>query len=209
MVCNISVLLITNISNLPVARLAGRTKTKKTKKLMETQKASVKKIALPYGAVLGLITVLLSVIVYVMNLTYEQPWWQGALGFIAMIICIIIGIKTFKKDNGGFLSLGEALKVGLGISLIAGIFGVIYMLIFGNIIEPDFAANMLAATEDNMLEQNPNMTQEQIDMAMGISETMMSPLIISAMSMIMTLFFGFIISLITGLVMKVNRPAHM
>ena len=176
---------------------------------METQKASVKKIALPYGAVLGLITVLLSVIVYVMNLTYEQPWWQGALGFIAMIICIIIGIKTFKKDNGGFLSLGEALKVGLGISLIAGIFGVIYMLIFGNIIEPDFAANMLAATEDNMLEQNPNMTQEQIDMAMGISETMMSPLIISAMSMIMTLFFGFIISLITGLVMKVNRPAHM
>jgi len=208
-VCNISVLLITNISNLPVARLAGRTKTKKTKKLMETQKASVKKIALPYGAVLGLITVLLSVIVYVMNLTYEQPWWQGALGFIAMIICIIIGIKTFKKDNGGFLSLGEALKVGLGISLIAGIFGVIYMLIFGNIIEPDFAANMLAATEDNMLEQNPNMTQEQIDMAMGISETMMSPLIISAMSMIMTLFFGFIISLITGLVMKVNRPAHM
>lgn len=207
--CNISVLLITNISNLPVASIVQAGKKTKNQKLMETQKASVKKIALPYGAVLGLITVLLSVIVYVMNLTYEQPWWQGALGFIAMIICIIIGIKTFKKDNGGFLSLGEALKVGLGISLIAGIFGVIYMLIFGNIIEPDFATNMLAATEDNMLEQNPNMTQEQIDMAMGISETMMSPLIISAMSMIMTLFFGFIISLITGLVMKVNRPAHM
>lgn len=176
---------------------------------MEIQTASVKKIALPYGAVLGLFTVLLSVIVYVMDLTYEQPWWQGALGFVAMIICILIGIKTFKKDNAGFLSLGEALKVGLAISLIAAIFGVIFNLIFMTVIEPDFIANMLAATEDNMLAQNPNMTQEQIDMGMSITETMMSPTIITAMAIIMTLFFGFIISLITGLVMKVERPAHI
>lgn len=176
---------------------------------METQKASVKKIALPYGAVLGLITILLSVIVYVMDLTYEQPWWQGALGFVAMIACILLGIKTFKKDNSGFLSLGEALKVGLAISLIAAILGVIFNLIFMTVIEPDFIPNMLAATEENMLEQNPNMTQEQIDMGMNITETMMSPAIISAMAIVMTLFFGFIISLITGLVMKVNRPAHI
>tara|TARA_R110002072_G_scaffold125944_4_gene262661 strand:+ start:5103 stop:5633 length:531 start_codon:yes stop_codon:yes gene_type:complete len=176
---------------------------------MEIQKASVKKIALPYGAVLGLVTVLLSVVVYVMDLTYEQPWWQGALGFIAMVVCILLGIKAFKKDNSGFLSLGEAIKVGLAISIIAGLFGVIYTLIFSSVIEPDFTTNMLAATEANMLEQNPNMTQDQIDMAMGISETMMSPGIIAAISIVMTLFFGFIISLITGLVLKQNRPAHI
>ncbi|QIE60754.1 DUF4199 domain-containing protein [Rasiella rasia] len=176
---------------------------------MEYQKASVKKVALPYGAILGLLTVMLSVIVYVMDLTYEQPWWQGAIGFGIMILCIIYGIKSFKADNSGFLSLGEAIKVGLAISLIAAIFGVIFNLLFMTVIEPDFMTNMLAVTEDNMLEQNPNMTQDQIDMAMGISETMMSPGIISAISIIMTLFFGFIISLITGLVMKVNRPAHI
>ena len=144
-----------------------------------------------------------------MDLTYEQPWWQGALGFIAMVVCILLGIKAFKKDNSGFLSLGEAIKVGLAISIIAGLFGVIYTLIFSSVIEPDFTTNMLAATEANMLEQNPNMTQDQIDMAMGISETMMSPGIIAAISIVMTLFFGFIISLITGLVLKQNRPAHI
>lgn len=176
---------------------------------METQAASVKKIALSYGGMLGLITILLSVIVYVMDLTYEQPWWQGVIGFLAMIVCIILGIKTFKKDNAGFLSLGEALKVGLAIALITGIIGVMFNLIFMNVIEPDFATNMLAATEDKLLTENPNMTQEQIDMTMGITETMMNPAIISAMSLIMTLFFGFIIALITGLVMKVERPAHI
>ncbi len=176
---------------------------------MENQKASIKKIAMSYGAVLGLITILLSVVVYVMDLTYEQPWWQGAIGFIAMIICVILGIKAFKKENAGFLSLGEAIKVGLAIALITAIIGVVFNLIFMTVIEPDFATNMLAATEDNLLEENPNMTQEQIDMTMGITETMMSPAIISAMSLIMTLFFGFIISLITGLVMKVEKPAHI
>ena len=57
---------------------------------MEIQKASVKKIALPYGAVLGLVTVLLSVVVYVMDLTYEQPWWQGVLAMIMIIVLIEI-----------------------------------------------------------------------------------------------------------------------
>ena len=132
---------------------------------MEIQKASVKKIALPYGAVLGLVTVLLSVVVYVMDLTYEQPWWQGVLAMIMIIVCTVMGIKAFKKDNSGFLSLGEAIKVGLAIALIASIIGVAFNLVFMNFIEPDFTANMLAAAETNMLEQNPNMTQEQIDMA--------------------------------------------
>ena len=176
---------------------------------MEIQKASVKKIALPYGAVLGLVTVLLSVVVYVMDLTYEQPWWQGVLAMIMIIVCTVMGIKAFKKDNSGFLSLGEAIKVGLAIALIASIIGVAFNLVFMNFIEPDFTANLLAVAETNMLEQNPNMTQEQIDMAMGISETMMSPLILSALSIIWVLFLGFIVSLIAGLVMKVNRPEHI
>ena len=176
---------------------------------MEYPKASVKKVAYPYGAILGLLTVFLSVIVYVMDLTYEQPWWQGTISFIIMIICIVYGLKAFKKDNSGFLSLGEAIKVGLAISLIAAIIGVLFNLVFMYVIEPDYTTNMLAANETKMIEQNPNMTQEQIDMSMGITETIMSPAILSAISVIMALFFGFIISLITGLVMKNNRPEHI
>jgi hypothetical protein len=57
-----------------------------------------------------------------------------------------------------------------------------------------------------MFEDNPEMTQEQIDMAMSISEKMMSPGILTAIGVIASLFFGFIISLISGLVLKNNRP---
>ena len=175
---------------------------------METQTASVKKIALPYGLILALGTIILSVMVYVMGYTYEQPWWQSLLNFIIMTLVIIYGLKAFKKANGGFLSLGESLKTGLAISLVSGLIGSIFTYLFVTVIEPDFAVNMLEATETKMIEQNPNMSSEQMEMALSMTEGMMKPWIMVAIGIIATLFFGFIISLVVGLIMKQNRPAH-
>lgn len=173
---------------------------------MESQTATVKKIALPNGVLLALTTIVISVIVYVMGMTYEQPWWQRLLNFAAMLWFVIYGIKAYKKDNSGYLSLAEALKTGLAITLIAGVIGSIFTYLFTTIIEPDFVMNMLEASRVKMIEDNPEMTQEQMDMAMSISEKMMSPGILTAISIITSLFFGFIISLIAGLVLKNNRP---
>jgi preprotein translocase subunit YajC len=175
---------------------------------METQTASVKKIALPYGLILALSTIVLSVIVYVMGMTYDQPWWQSLLNFLLMTGCIVYGLKAFKKDNSGFLSLSDSLKVGLAIALIAGLIGSVFSYLFVTVIEPDFAVNMLEATRIKMLEDNPNMSAEQTEMALSMTEKMMSPGILVAFGIIASLFFGFIISLIAGLVMKNNAPEN-
>ncbi len=175
---------------------------------METQQASLKKIAINYGLMLSLITIAVSVIVYVMGMTYDQPWWQSAINFIAMTAIIVYAIKAFKADNGGFLSLGEALKVGLAIALVAGLIGSVFTYIFVEFIEPNFVENMLIVTQERMIEQNPSMTEEQMDMAMGMTEKMLSPTIMIAIGIIASLFFGFIISLIAGLIMKQPRPVH-
>ena len=57
-----------------------------------------------------------------------------------------------------------------------------------------------------MINDNPEMTQEQMDMGIGVAEKMMSPGIFVAFSIVGSLFIGFIISLITGLILKNNRP---
>jgi uncharacterized membrane protein YeaQ/YmgE (transglycosylase-associated protein family) len=173
---------------------------------METQKASVKKIALTYGLLLSLGTIVVSVIVYVMGMHMEQPWWQSALNFLIMITAIVYGLKAFKKDGDGFLTLGEALKTGLAISLVAGIIGSIFTYVFVTVIEPGFAAEMLEVTREKMITDNPEMTQEQLDMAIGMTEKFMSPGMMVTFGLIASLFFGFIISLIAGLFMKQNRP---
>ena len=90
--------------------------------------------------------------------------------------------------------------------MIAGIVGSIFSYLFVTVIEPDFAVNMLEATREKMIEQNPEMTEEQMTVTLDITEKMMSPGILVAFGIIASLFFGFIISLIAGLVMKQNRP---
>ncbi len=180
-----------------------------TTNYQESKKASVRKIGLNYGLLLSLATITLSIVVYVMGLSAEQPWWKSLLNFVFMGAIIYMGLKAFRTENGGFLSLGDALKTGLAISLIAGIIGAIFTYIFVNFIEPDFIANLLVVTREKMITQNPNMTQDQVDTAMGYTEKFMSPFIMTAIALIASLFFGFIISLIEGLILKKDRPTHL
>jgi len=169
---------------------------------MENQKSSSKQIMLNHGMILGLVSVLMSVVIYAMGLIYEQDWKVALLSFIIMAVITFMGLKKFKEGNNNLLSLGQALKIGLGIALIGGIIGVLYNQIFINFIEPDFMENMMKVGEQKMLEQNPNMTDEQLEVAKGMQEKMSSPLIGAAFGIIGSLFFGFIISLIEGLILK-------
>lgn len=173
-----------------------------TIKIMEDQKLSSKQVMLNYGLVLGVVSILLSVGIYAMGMIYEQDWKVALFSFIIMAVITFMALKKFKEGNNNLLSLGEALKIGLGIALIGGIIGVIYNQIFINFIEPDFMVNMMKVGEQQMLEQNPNMTDEQLDMAKEMQAKFSTPAIAAAFGLIGSLFFGFIISLIEGLILK-------
>lgn len=176
---------------------------------METQTASVKKIAMNYGLLLGLASIAFSVILYVTGNHLEQTLWSSVISFLIMLAFIVYGLKAFKKDNGGFMSLGEALKTGVAIALISGILGAIYFYVFVTMIEPDFTAQILEVQRETMIEANPDMPKEQMEMSMGIAEKMTQPWIMVAFAVIGSLFFGFIISLVAGLIMKQPKPEHL
>jgi predicted branched-subunit amino acid permease len=169
---------------------------------METQTLPVRKFILSNGLLLGVSSIILSVIMYVMNMHLERNWIVGTLGFVLMIVFIVLGISQFKKSNGTFLSLSQALKIGVGIAVVAGVIGAIYQLIFMNVIEPDFMDKVMEKQYEQMVESNPNMTQEQLDMSMEMAKKFSSPAITAAFSLIASAFFGLIIALIAGLVMK-------
>ncbi|MDO4229207.1 MAG: DUF4199 family protein, partial [Capnocytophaga sp.] len=103
---------------------------------METKIVNSKDIMLKYGLYLGLASIALSIIPYVLGITFSASTWIAILGYLVTIFFIVMGIKQFKAQRSGFLKIGEALKIGIGISLIGGIIGVLYMLIFNNVIDP-------------------------------------------------------------------------
>ncbi|WP_456378223.1 DUF4199 domain-containing protein [Lutibacter sp.] len=169
---------------------------------MENQTTTPKQIMLNYGLILGFTGILLNVALFAMGKTYDPHWSIAIIGIAITIAIIVMGIKKLKEVNGGFLSLGEALKIGLGIALISGLIGVVYTLIFTNYIEPEYFTRMAEVQEQKMLEQNPNLSDEQLESIMAVSKKMTGPFMAATMNIIGSLFIGFIISLIGGLIMK-------
>lgn len=174
---------------------------------MENVKTSTKKFMINYGVLLGVISVLFNVILYVMNMHVQPHWSVSLIGFILFVVIIVLALKAFKKENGGFMKLVEALKIGLGIALISAIIGVIYTYVLINFLDPTYLDQLMSAQQDAMIEQNPNMTQEQIDQAMEFSKKFSGTGVIITFQLIAGLFFGFIISLISGLALKRDNPA--
>lgn len=186
---------------------------------MENQNSATK-VMLMYGLILGAISVLLNLITY----SFGDPYFQyksssmnadskvfsiiiGVLGFISTVLIIIYAIKAFKSANNGFLTLGQAIKLGLGITLISAIISIIYQLIFMNLIEPEFVNNAVIFTEEKLMETNPDMPEEALEMTLNWTRKMLSPLFLIGVSIVFSLFIGLIISLIAGLIMKKEETA--
>ena len=173
---------------------------------MEQQSAQPKKFILNYGLLVGIISVVLGVVLYVTNSHLTPHWGFAVLTYALFILFVVWGIKAFKSDNGGFLGLGEAIKVGIGIALVAGLISSLWTVLLSEVIEPDYSEQMAVVQRDAMIEQNLNMTQEQMDAAMEFMEPFQSPLITIPIFLVGYIFFGLIVSLIAGLVMRQKRP---
>lgn len=169
---------------------------------METEKISAGKFSINYGVILGLVMVVISVLTYVTGLAIKGAQWPAAIYYLVFPIVIFYAISQYKKRNANFLSLSDALKVGVIIGIISAIVFVIYSLIFNYIIDPDFNNEMIAVAKDKMIEENPDMTQEMIDQGMKFVEMFANPWLMGAFWVAMSGIFGLIYALIGGLVMK-------
>lgn len=173
---------------------------------MENQKSSSKSIMLNYGLVLGFVSILISVANFAIGNVYEPHWSVSVLGALVTIVAIVYGLKAFKAGNEGFMSLGQSLKIGMGIVLVSTILFLLYFVVFTSYIEPEFYTRSLEVKEQAVIEMYPNLTDEQLESAMDMQKKLNTPVFTTAIVLIMSLFFGFIITLITGLIMKKSRP---
>ena len=171
-------------------------------------KLSISKFSINPGLMLGGVLILISVITYIIGLDPVDDTWIGWVSYAVMAFAFFYFQKEFRDNhNEGFLSLGEAVKIGVTIAVIAGVLSAIYTVIFTQFIEPDFVEKMLMKVEEQMLEANPDMAQSQIDMALGMTEKMMSPMISVPLSIVTSAIGGLVLSLGTGFFTKKNNPS--
>ncbi len=170
---------------------------------MENQQSiSPSKTILTYGIFFGLASVLVSVANYSFGNIYKPHWSLSIINYLLLIVFIVLALKAYREQNGGYLKLSDALKIGIGISLLAGIISMLYFLVFVNYIEPDFIAKTGEVQEQIMYERFPDMDEALIEQQVEMSKKFMTPTIMSAFILAASLFSGLIFSLVIGLFMK-------
>ena len=166
---------------------------------MENQVNS-KQFIVNNGILLGVASIVLSLILYATG-NHLTPHWSVSLISAALFIGLIVfGTKKFKEANGGFMSWGQGVKVGVGIAVLAGLIITIYQYVFMNFIEPEYMAQMMEIQNQGFIDGG--MTEEQIEAANKMGESFRSPFMVAAMGIIMYAIGGFIVSAITSAIMK-------
>lgn len=173
---------------------------------MEAQQAKARKFVLNYGLILGILLVLLGVIMYVLNYHLKPHWSFMVITFVLFISVVVYGIKAYKKENQGFLSIGEAIKVAVGIALIAAIISGLWVVILSTVLEPDYMEQAIELQKQEAFANNPNLTEEQWDKGLEMSAAFRGPWITFAFTLVVDMLLGLIIGLIAGAIMKNKRP---
>jgi hypothetical protein len=169
------------------------------------------KSAVPFGVLFGVIITFITIGIYYFEVNLFEDKSVGLvinlLNYLILpILLIFLATKNYKeKLNHGFLTLVDGLKIGVVIMLIAaiisGVFNAIYMQFF-----PELIDDMFRLMEENMIKENPNMSQEQLEQVLSVSKKFMSPWITIPVSMAIFSFIGLIYGLIFGTIFKKEQP---
>ncbi len=171
---------------------------------MEENQPKIGKFSWSYGLLLGGVSVIFGLMLYSMDLHYEQGWDIRSIGIVLTVVAIVIGMIAFKKANGGYLKIVHGLKLGAGITLVAAILGIVWYALLSNVIEPDFMDKSMEIAKVQVLEDNPKMTDEQWDQGVEMQKKfawMAYPAIL-----IINVITGLVIGLIAGMFMKKQNP---
>ncbi|WP_350285454.1 DUF4199 domain-containing protein [uncultured Croceitalea sp.] len=173
---------------------------------MEENNVKTGKFALQFGAIAGLVGIIFGVMLFSMDMHYERSFAVQAIQFTILAVFAVIGIVQFKKANGSYLTLGQALKIGAGVGLISAVIGIIYFLVLSNVIEPDYMEKATEIARVQTFEENPKMTQEQWDQGVEFQNKFFP--ILLGIGIIFSALFGLVVGLITGLITKKDKPAY-
>jgi hypothetical protein len=167
---------------------------------MEENK-SVVSASLMYGIYLGLALIAYSLLMFVLDIDHESKLtWFSYLIMAGGLFWAMVSVR----DNyfNGFVSYGKAFGIGFWVVLFAAVITSLFTYIYFHYLDPGMIDEILLKAEEAMLEGNPNISDEQLEQTLAMTEKFTSPLMISVWAFIANVIFGTILSLIIAIFAK-------
>ncbi|WP_341227492.1 DUF4199 domain-containing protein [uncultured Arcticibacterium sp.] len=166
------------------------------------QKPSSARIALKWGVICALATIILSTIINVTGMWKSTG--ASLLSVIPLVIFLVLGMKEYREANGEFMTYGEGLSVGMLIGAISALISSLWGMLYTTVIDSTF----LEQVKDFQIEkmEESGLGEEQIDQALQMTEKFSGGGMMFIMGVLGSIFFAFLISLVVAAIMKKNKP---
>ncbi|MBX2904527.1 MAG: DUF4199 domain-containing protein [Taibaiella sp.] len=167
------------------------------------------KMAATYGAILGVIYMVLSTVGFMGVSNIAMSWIVQGLWLVSMLILIGIFLKMIRKANGGYLEFREAFGSAFVMLLIAVLINQVYVVTYVRVIDPDVMTKMKDATmrwmeQMKTPDETIDATMERFDKQIADSKTFS---VSSALfNYFGSLLFFSLLSLIPCSIVKKPRP---
>jgi len=135
---------------------------------------------------------------------------ESYLSFISYLILlggIIWGSKIYRDNySGGFITYGKSFSVGFLVGLFGSILVSIFFFIFLKYIDPatfaEILENTLNKTELNILESNPDISDQDLEQVLSMTEKFTTQFTVTAGVFIMYVISSVIFSLVASIFIK-------
>ena len=174
-------------------------------------KVPVVKGAIKSGVIIGLISILITLIVYLASPDLFAVWWFGICLIVLIIVLVtVFGVK-FRNANTGYLSFGQSFLYCWLSFVVAGLFGSIFSILLYEVIDPDLPNFIINESIKNTAEIMRGFGANEASLDLQIEQMEKDlPANFQVGGIIKNFFIMAVvyavISLITGLIVKKNEP---
>lgn len=173
------------------------------------EKNNTLQLGATYGLILGIAMCMVTLVPFLAGMKPDENKWLSIVGLGLMVVFFVVAINKQKQLNGGFISFGKAFKLGMTAGVVAAIVAGLYMVFHTTQLVPDFQATAMESAREAMEKSNPDITEEQIDMALGMTEKFTSPKWIGLFTFISNIFPALLFALLVAAFLKKDAPPFL
>jgi hypothetical protein len=160
--------------------------------------------ALVYGLMLSVVMIVAYLLLYLLD--YDKSTVATIIPILLLVAGVALASADYrKKQTGGYISYGKAVKIGFLTVLFAAFVIAVYTFVYHSAINPGELSQL---KKDAVISiYNMDMEPEQEEQAIAMQDYIFNPLTFSVVSIFSLAFFGIIIALITSIFIKRDHPA--
>lgn len=165
--------------------------------------------ALRFGGIAALAFIAQQLLVDTLGLVnYATGDGQMISSIVPAIITFVVlyfAIKKHKEEDlGGYITFGRCVKLGALIGLISGVAIGLFAAVYHGFIRPDIMVDAMELQKEKMLEAGQS--EAQVEQAMEMSKMFTGPVALGILSILSSVFWYALFSLLVGGIMKKTRP---